>query len=118
MSYQGSNHLEHALPLSNTRPTCEAQTLSPFSDDVSLDPDNLLSDGMHQQFRQTLREFDNAFNPIITRYNGAAGPIEVTVNMGPVQPPQRKGCVPQYSRNQLVELQAKFDELEQAQVFR
>ena len=32
--------------------------------------------------------------------------------------PQRKGRVPQYSRNQLVELQAKFDELEQAQVFR
>ena len=34
------------------------------------------------------------------------------------RPPQRKGRVPQYSRNQLVELQAKFDELEQAQVFR
>ena len=40
------------------------------------------------------------------------------MNIGPVQPPQRKGCVPQYSLNQLVELQAKFDELEQAQVFR
>ena len=38
--------------------------------------------------------------------------------MGPVQPPQRKGRVPQYSRDKLVELQQKFDELEQCQVFR
>ena len=40
------------------------------------------------------------------------------VNIGPVQPPQRKGRVPQYSRNQPLELQAKFDERGQAQVFR
>ena len=38
--------------------------------------------------------------------------------MGPAQPPQRKGHVPQYSRDKLVELQEKFDELEQCQVFR
>ena len=38
--------------------------------------------------------------------------------MDPVQPPQRKGRVPQYSRDKLVELQEKFDELEQCQVFR
>ena len=37
--------------------------------------------------------------------------------MGPVQPPWRKGCIPQYSRDKLVELQQKFDELEQYQVF-
>ena len=38
--------------------------------------------------------------------------------MGPVQPPQRKGHIPQYARNQLVELQAKFYELETMGVFR
>ena len=37
--------------------------------------------------------------------------------MGPVQPPQRKGRVPQYARDKLVELQQKFDELESAGVF-
>ena len=37
--------------------------------------------------------------------------------MGPVQPPQRKGRVPQYSRDKLVELQLKFDELEKHGVF-
>ncbi|CAC5378809.1 unnamed protein product [Mytilus coruscus] len=38
--------------------------------------------------------------------------------MGPVQSPQRKGRVPQYSRNQLVELQQKFNELEAFGVFK
>ncbi len=37
--------------------------------------------------------------------------------MGHVQPPQRKGRVPQYSRNKLKELQQKFNDLEEAGVF-
>ena len=37
--------------------------------------------------------------------------------MGPTLPPQRKGRVPQYSRDKLVELQDKFDELESQGVF-
>ena len=32
--------------------------------------------------------------------------------MGPVEPPQGKGKLPQYSRNYLEELQEKFDSLE------
>ena len=40
------------------------------------------------------------------------------MNMGPVQPPQRKGCIPQYSRDKLTELQAHFDTLEGKGVFR
>lgn len=38
--------------------------------------------------------------------------------MGPVEPPQRKGHLPQYARDKLVELQEKFDHLEQLGVFR
>ena len=38
--------------------------------------------------------------------------------MGPVQPPQRKGRLPQYPHNKLVELQQKFDDLEAQGVFR
>ena len=58
------------------------------------------------------------FNPSISGYNGAVGKFEATINMGPVLPPQRKGRVPQYSRDKLVELQQKFDELEEQGVFR
>lgn len=38
--------------------------------------------------------------------------------MGPVKPPQRKGCLPQYARDKFIELQGKFDHLEQPGVFR
>ena len=37
--------------------------------------------------------------------------------MGPVEPPQWKGRLPQYARDKLVELQEKFDHLEQLGVF-
>ena len=57
------------------------------------------------------------FNPQIARYNGAFGFFEATINMGPTQPPQRKGKVPQYSRDKLVELQQRFDSLESQGVF-
>ena len=85
---------------------------------MSIDPDNILSEDLRVKLRQLLQTYDRVFNPDITGYNGAAGTIQASVNIGHVQPPQRKGRVPQYSRNQLVELQAKFDELEQAEVFR
>lgn len=89
----------------------------PFSSAMSVDPDNLLPDHSRLKFQQLLQECDRVFDPNITGYNAAAGPIQDTVNIGPVQPPQCKGHIPQYSHNQLVELQAKFDELEQAKVF-
>ena len=57
------------------------------------------------------------FDPNYAGYNGHVGPFGAVVNMGPVQPPQRKGHIQQYARNQLVELQAKFDELETMGVF-
>ena len=99
--------------LSPMRPKCSP----PFSSAVSIDPDNLLPDQSRLKFQQLLQEYDRVFDPKITGYSGAAGPIQATVNIGPVQPPQRKGCIPQYSHNLLLELQAMFNELEQAKVF-
>ena len=123
-------HLCHALPTDSTPSNCppppcttpptplKPNQSKPFSSTVSLDPDRLLSTEKRHMFQQSLIDFDRVFDPKITGYNRAAGPIEATVNIGSVQLPQRKGGVPQYSRNQLAELQAHFDELEQAQVFR
>ena len=58
------------------------------------------------------------FDPSFSGYNGYSGPIKAIVNMGPVEPPQRKGEVPQYSINKLHELQVKCDELEKLGVLR
>lgn len=91
---------------------------SRHSDLVQVDPDNMLCDNQKAAFRNLLIKFDDVFNPNFIGYNGAVGPLEAKVNMGPVQPPQRKGRVPQYSKNQLDTLQQKFDELENIGVFK
>ena len=81
-------------------------------------PDQILPSNIVQQFTDLHTEFNTLFDPDFPGYNGAAGPIKAVVNMGPVQPPQRKGRIPQYSRDKLSELQAHFDTLEGKGVFR
>lgn len=54
---------------------------------MSLDPDDLLPDHSCLKFQQLLQEYNQVFDPKITGYNSAAGPIQATVNIGPVQPP-------------------------------
>ena len=76
---------------------------------ISLDPDNTLNPDMQAKFRTLHDEYDEVFNPTFPGYNGAAGPFEAVVNMGPVQPPQRKGRLPQYAQDKLRELQLKFN---------
>ncbi|XP_072025110.1 uncharacterized protein [Amphiura filiformis] len=69
------------------------------------------------KFRTLLEEYDEVFNPLFPGYNGSAGPFKAVVNMGPVQPPQRKGRLPQYAPDKLQALQHKFDDLEKQGVF-
>ena len=71
-----------------------------------------------RHFTPSLTHFDSVFDPTIQGYNGAVGPFEARVNMGPVEPPQRKGHLPQYARSKLVDLQNKFDELEKLGIFK
>jgi hypothetical protein len=70
------------------------------SDHVRVDPGVLLSTGMRDQFKSLLIKYDDVFNPNFKGYNGALGPLEAKMNMGPVQPPQRKGRLPQYAKSQ------------------
>ena len=69
------------------------------------------------KFTQLHQQYDDVFNPAVAKYNGFSGKIEAVVNMGPSLPPQRKGRLPQYNTEMLLELQAKFDELEKVGVF-
>ena len=75
-------------------------------------PDHVLPDGIRAEFHQLLQGYDSVFDRTISGYHGSVGPFKAVVNMGPVQPPQRKSRLQQYSRNKSVELQDKFDELE------
>lgn len=95
-----------------------ARSPSNHSTSVSLDPNTLLPTEIRQKFQESLVEFDSVFDTNYQGYNGASGPFEAKVTMGPVEPPQRKGRLPLYPRDKLVELQEKFDELEEQGVFR
>ena len=88
-----------------------------YSSHISIDPDKRLTAEVSSKFHDLNHKFDNVFKPEISKYNGFSGKIEATVNMGPTLPPQRKGRLPHYSREQLLELQKKFDELESLGVF-
>ena len=96
---------------------CPRPRASTFSSVVQIDPDNLLPQEIQAEFQALVLEYDAVFDPIYKGYNGAAGPFKAKVNMGPVEPPQRKGRLPQYNRGKLVELQEKFDQLEELGVF-
>ena len=87
------------------------------SSKVQIDPDKKFPIEIRQKFVNLLEEYDCVFDPNIKGYNKASGPFEAVVNMGPTQPPQRKGRVPQYNRDKLCELQDKFDQLEELGVF-
>ena len=84
---------------------------------IVVDPDEILPQDVKHQFEALHTEFEDVFDPRFKGYNGAVGPFKAVVNMGPVQPPQRKGRLPLYSRDKLVDLQTKFDELEALGVF-
>ena len=92
-------------------------TISRHSATVTVDPDEILPTKHRDQMHKLLTEFDSVFDRNYKGYNGAVGPFEAQVNMGPTKPPQRKGRLPHCARNKLVELQEKFDELEKAGVF-
>ena len=87
------------------------------SDSVLVDPDCILSQEDRDSFKCLLREYDDVFRPDYKGYNGAFGPFQAHINMGPIEPPKRKGRVPQYARDKLDELQKKFNELEDLGVF-
>ena len=88
------------------------QSTTPHYSKITLDPDHILPSDAVRSFTTLHKHFNNTFNPAFSGYNGAIGPLQAVVNMGPVLPPQRKGRLPQYARNRLEELQDKFDQLE------
>ena len=98
----------HAASTATSDPTCS----------IKIDPDNLLPSEDKTYFTNLTKQYALVFQHDYPGYNGAVGPFQATVNMGPVQPPQRKGRIPQYSRDKLVTLQEKFDELEGLGVFK
>ena len=101
------------IPIAHTNPKAPRDaSQQSYSAMVKVDPDNILSPAIKSEFNSLNAQYDTVFDPKIGCYNGAFGPFEATVNMGPTLPPQRKGRLPHYNHSRLVELQTKLDELE------
>ena len=83
-----------------------------FSEQIKLDPQNVMNNDMLCKFKTLHNKFNHVFDTVLPGYNGACGINEAVVNMGPVLPPQRKGRLPLYKKDNLDLLQSKFDELE------
>lgn len=114
LTFHPKESVENTQP---KQPTPVTPIAKNHSSAVQVDPDNLLSPQVQAEFHSVLQEYDSVFDPNFKGYNGAAGSFHAKVNMGPVEPPQRKGRLPQYDRGKLVELQEKFDQLEALGVF-
>ena len=57
---------------------------------ISVDPEGLLLETLRHKFIDVNKTYNSVFRHDIKVYNGAVGPLEAVVNMGPVQPPQSK----------------------------
>ena len=79
---------------------------------IEVNRGNVLPEEFTSKFKSLHRRFDSVFDPKFGIYNQSFGKFEAVVNMGAVKPPQRKGRVPQYSRDKLTELQCEIDRLE------
>ena len=96
----------------HVQPIHTAPTAKNHSSSIDLDP-GILPRKMWEEFHAVLKEYDTVFEPHFKRYNGAAGSFHAKVHTGPIEPSQRKGLLPQYNSGKLVELQEKFNRLEE-----
>ena len=81
--------------------------------DVVIDPEKVLTQQQRKQFEKLHEQYKEVFDDrTLGMYNGASGPLEVKINMGPSLPPQRKGRMPLYNRSLKEEYQQVCDKLE------
>ena len=87
--------------------TCpQRQTKTSTFKDISFGSNSTLNKYQKNQFSNLHEELQNVFDGSqLGLYNGASGPLKVSINMGPTLPPQNKGRMPQYNRSQLEEFQ-------------
>ena len=88
-----------------------------YSSEVTIDPDNQLSQQCRHEFQKLIAQYDHVFEPTIKRYNDNSGKVRARIHITVNKPPTRKLQVPNYCHKDQQLLQDKFDQLEQQGVF-
>ena len=103
--------VESVAPCSSPRNHKSKPPSIPFSPtDINIDPQVPKSDV--KAFESLHEKYKCVFNPNIGKYNDQSGRVRASINFGSVEPPPQKGRLPMYTRENMVELQDKMDELE------
>ena len=107
-----------SMPVANTYSSNASQpkvSLSETTDYkcVEIDPNKTLPTSITGSYRDLHYKYREVFDTrTVGCYNGASGPFEVVINMGPSLPPQRKGRLPLYNRSTYEELQSVCDDID------
>ena len=102
------------LPVQRPSPTANPC----HSASVHVDPDSVLPHAVRADFQALLREYDSFLTPSSRGTMVLQAPTRQRSTWALSSPPQRKGRLPQYARDKLIELQEKFDHLERLGIFR
>ena len=104
----GVKDLSHLIPpvLSHGHETED------YIQEVSIDPDNILSDTWKEKFLSICKKFSHVITPRPGRYNGFYGRVDNSINFATVPPPSIKARLPKYSQEMLKILGDKMDVLE------
>ena len=94
-------------------PKSKSSSSELYSSEIQLDPSGSLPSPILDQFHALHKEYDDVFSDKLGCYNGYSGEFYHTINVGSTLPPQRRGRIPIYNRDNKDILQLKFDELQE-----
>lgn len=84
---------------------------------IDLNIDSRMSNSEKEAFKAIHEQYSSVFSPGIGLYNNYSGEFYHVINMSPNLPPQRRGRIPDYSKNDKEILQDTFDYLLSEGVF-
>ena len=94
--------------LADFMPRVKKTYKSDFTNDVLLDPDNILNKEHRSRFETLCQEFQDIIQYSPGTYNGAYGLVKNTIELTSIPPPNNKCYVPKYSKAQTDRLAEKW----------
>ena len=84
-----------------------------YLDQVSIDPDDVLSSTWRNKFKTICEEYTDIITPRPGKYNGYFGRIDNSINFTTAPPPSVRSHLPKYSHEMLKVMADKMDKLEE-----